>query len=46
MQRPRSTDEQPGTKTRDPAEGELVEQYVAAFAEDDIDALVALVCET
>ena len=22
MQRPRSTDEQPGTKTRDPAEGE------------------------
>ena len=33
-------------EARDAAEGELVEQYVAAFAEDDIDALVALVCET
>jgi RNA polymerase sigma-70 factor (ECF subfamily) len=30
----------------DGAEGELVEQYVAAFAEDDIDTLVALVRES
>jgi RNA polymerase sigma-70 factor (ECF subfamily) len=33
-------------EARDALEGELVEQYVAAFAEDDIDTLVALVCET